>query len=297
MRLLVLIILFAALPARGQVETLDLVPLDAARGDRPVPLRVVYDPAAPPGPVVVLGHAYLTEPRRYDGLAARLAGAGCVVATPGTEMTLLADQRVFAEDLRFALAEVRRLGALTGSPLAGRVTGAAAVAGHSLGGAAALRAATRGDFDALVTLAVLNEATAPVAQLADRVAVPTLMIAALADCVTPRAEHESPVWENLGVADRAGLDLAEGSHCGFAAPDPECLGAEGACAATPEVMTMQRARVGELVAAWLRSRLLGDAGATQRLARLVAADAAVAARSGTAPAASASWGGIRARYR
>jgi dienelactone hydrolase len=297
MRPLLAILLLVADAAGAQITTWQLSAVDADRDDRPVPLLVVYDAGAPAGGVVIVGHAYLTEPDRYASLAAELAAAGFVAAVPGTELTLLADQRVFAADLRFALAELRAQGADPASPLYGRVGTGAAVLGHSLGGAAALRAATRTDFDVLVTFAILNATAAPVDQLADRVVVPTLMIAALADCVTPPPLHELAVWENLGASDRTGLDLVEGSHCGFAAPDPECLGAEGACAAAPGIMEAQAERVAALVVPWLRSRLSGDAAAGLAFADLVAADPLVRVRGGSVPSNAHGWGDLRARFR
>lgn len=264
---------------------------------------VPYDLAWPPTgdgpwPVAVIGHAYLTDPEHYAWLADALVAADCVVAVPRTQMTWAADPDSFAADLAAALADVRRLGADPATPLHGRVGGQAVAIGHSLGGAAAVRAAAAGGFDALVTLAVLDGGSPPTRRKAPQVTVPTLMVAVAGDCVTPVADHELPVWERLGAADRTGILLHAGTHCGFAEPDPDCTGAEAACGTPAADAAVQQARTAQLLLPWLRAVLAGDEAARQGLqVELDAATDLDWRGGGGVPSERADWGGLRSLYR
>ncbi len=271
----------------------------AAAGAEPVPCDLSWPSAGDgPFPVAVIAHAYLTDAEHYAWLADRLVAAGFVAAVPRTRMGWTADPDLFAADLAAVLAEVRALGADPQSPLHGRVDDRAVVVGHSLGGAAAVRAAAAGGFDALVTLAVLDGGDPPTRRIAPRVTVPTLMFAAAADCVTPVADHELPVWERLGVADRHGIVLHAGTHCGFAGPDPDCTNAEAGCGTPPADGAAQWERVAELLLPWLRAVLDGDEAARRQWSVLVAGATDLDWRgAGAVPAERREWSGVRALYR
>ncbi len=265
----------------------------------PVPADLAWPPGGDgPFPVVVIAHAYLTDAERYSWLVDRLVDDGHVVTVVRTQMTWAADPDSFAADLAAALAEVRGLGANPASVLFGRVGPQAAVVGHSLGGAAAVRAAAAGDFDALVTLAVLDGGKPPTRRLAPAVTVPTLMFAVAGDCVTPVDGHELPVWERLGTTDRTGVVLHRGTHCGFAAPDLDCTGAEAGCGTPAAEAAVQQARTAQLLLPWLQAVLAPDAAARQALEAELAAATDLDWRGGAGvPAARGDWGGLRARWR
>ena len=264
---------------------------------------VPYDLAWPatgdgPWPVAVIGHAYLTDAEHYAWLSGALVAAGWVVAVPRTQMTWAADPDSFAADLAAALADVRGLGADPATALHGRLGGQAVAIGHSLGGAAALRAAAAGGFDALVTLAVLDGGSPPTRRKAPQVTVPTLMMAVAGDCVTPVADHELPVWERLGAADRTGILLHAGTHCGFAGPDPDCTGAEAGCGTPAMDASDQQARTAQLLLLWLRAVLAADMGARQALQADLAGATDLDWRGGMGvPAQRGDWGGLRGLYR
>lgn len=260
----------------------------------------VYVPAGGEGPfpVAVIGHAYMTDAVRYAWLGEALAAAGWIVSVPTTRMSWLVDPDAFAADLAGARDDLLAAGADPSSPLFGQVGGRAVVLGHSLGGSAAVRAAAAGGFDALVTMAVLNDGDRPTWRVAEGVTVPVLMLAAAGDCVTPAADHELPVWEGLGSADRLGVMLNAGTHCGFAAPDPECLAAEQACGTAPGDGAAQQARAWSLLEPWLRWATAADEASRAALQADLTTAGDLQWRGGEqVPARGAGWGGLRGLYR
>jgi alpha-beta hydrolase superfamily lysophospholipase len=280
---LLLLLVAGARPAAGQA-----VPAE------------VYVPASGEGPhpVAVLGHAYMTDAVRYAWLAEALVDAGWIVTVPTTRMSWLVDPDAFAADLAGARDDLAAAGQDPGSALFGRVGDRAVVLGHSLGGSAGVRAAAAGGFAALVTMAVLDDGERPTRRMAEDVTVPVLMLAAAGDCVTPAADHELPVWEALASANKLGVMLAEGTHCGFAAPDDECLAAEQACGTAPRDGQAQQARVLSLLMPWLAVVLDGDETARETLQADLTAATDLQWRGGEqVPARAAGWGGLRGLYR
>jgi len=266
------------------------------------PAAVPFDLFVPTGdgicPVAVIGHAYQTDTEHYGWLAGRLAAAGWIVAVPSTQMSWSADPDTLADDMLAVTDQLRAAAGRPTSTLYGRVGDRFVAIGHSLGGAAAVRAAAAGGFDGLVTMAVLEGGRLPTSKIAREVTVPTLMLAAAPDCVTPLPIHEFPVWEKLGSTARIGVVLAEGSHCGFAGPDPECLGAEIACGSAPTDSARQRDQVAGILLPWLAAFLEGDPGTDQALAAALASIPDAQVRGDTpVPTARKTWGGLRALYR
>ena len=105
---------------------------------------VVFTPASGAGlPAVAFGHDWLQPTHRYHGLLRHLASWGIVAAAPDTERSPFASHGRLAHDLRTAL------GVCSGVRLGGSVRAAAVsvdpqrlgVAGHGMGGAAAVLAA------------------------------------------------------------------------------------------------------------------------------------------------------------
>ncbi|EIE97461.1 dienelactone hydrolase family protein [Saccharomonospora glauca] len=91
-------------------------------------------------PAVAFGHGWLQSPGRYHGLLRHLASWGIVTAAPATHRGALPSHRLFAADLRTTLDIVTslRLGP-DGISVDPTKLG---LAGHSIGGGAAVLAAT-----------------------------------------------------------------------------------------------------------------------------------------------------------
>ncbi len=207
--------------AREAVARLaDRGPHEVLRGDLGmigVP-GVVFAPVEGLGlPAVAFGHDWLQPVARYAALLRHLASWGFVVAAPDSQRGALPSQARFAADLRTALDVC--VGVRLGDgriSVDGRRT---ALAGHGIGGGAALLAgAETARLAAVVTLAAAQ--TRPSAlDAARRVTAPTLHIAAGRDTVVPPAGHAEllaaaaggPVWlRTLRKAQHSGF--LDGRH-------------------------------------------------------------------------------------
>jgi dienelactone hydrolase len=186
--------------AREAVARLaDRGPHEVLRGDLGmigVP-GVVFAPVEGLGlPAVAFGHDWLQPVARYAALLRHLASWGFVVAAPDSQRGALPSHARFAADLRTALDVC--VGVRLGDgriSVDGRRT---ALAGHGIGGGAALLAgAETARLAAVVTLAAAQ--TRPSAlDAARRVTAPTLHIAAGRDTVVPPAGHAEPLAAAAG---------------------------------------------------------------------------------------------------
>ena len=186
--------------AREAVARLaDRGPHEVLRGDLGmigVP-GVVFAPVEGLGlPAVAFGHGWLQPVARYAALLRHLASWGFVVAAPDSQRGALPSHARFAADLRTALDVC--VGVRLGDgriSVDGRRT---ALAGHGIGGGAALLAgAETARLAAVVTLAAAQ--TRPSARdAARRVTAPTLHIAAGRDTVVPPAGHAEPLAAAAG---------------------------------------------------------------------------------------------------
>ncbi|PXY32227.1 dienelactone hydrolase family protein [Prauserella muralis] len=181
---------------------------------------VVYTPAEGLNlPAVAFGHGWLQPPGRYRELLRHLASWGIVAAAPATHRGPLPSHRLFAADLRSTLDMVTgvRLGP-DGISVDPRKLG---VAGHSIGGGAAvLAAATEGDphIKAVATIAAAQ--TMPQATTAARsVTVPGLHLAADDDLVAPATGNSEAIanaWAGpvqlRTIPKSSHLGVTEGMH-------------------------------------------------------------------------------------
>jgi len=214
---------------------------DPDRGDRSVPTEIFYPSdtpgddvpiaAPPPGgfPVVAFGHGFLIPWDDYEYVWEGLVPEGYVVALPRTEQGLLPSHAEFGRDLAFVVRRLRIEGDDPGSLLFGALSDAGAVAGHSMGGGAALLGAAG---DATVT-AVANLAAAetnPSAiAAASGITAPALLFSGGVDCVTPPPDHQIPMYDALASDCRTRITIDGASHCQFAEYNFVCSLGEGAC--------------------------------------------------------------------
>lgn len=190
-------------------------PLAVLRGDlgmSGIP-GVIYAPAEGLGlPAVAFGHDWLQPASRYADLLRHLASWGFVTAAPSSHRGPLPSHAGFAADLRTTLDVCAgvRLGDGRISVDARRT----ALAGHGIGGGAALLAAAGHDrVAAVVTLAVAQTHPSTL-DAARRITVPTLHIAAGKDMVAPAAGHAEEIALAAGgpVILRT---LPKATHTGF----------------------------------------------------------------------------------
>jgi dienelactone hydrolase len=158
---------------------------------------IVFAPAEGLGlPAVAFGHDWLQPAARYADLLRHLASWGFVTAAPNSHRGPLPSHARFAADLRTALDVCA--GVRLGDGRISVDSRRTALAGHGVGGGAALVAAsTHPRVSAVVTIAVAQ--TYPSALDAARaVTVAQLHLAAGRDTVAPAAGHAEPIAAAAG---------------------------------------------------------------------------------------------------
>ncbi len=209
---------------------------DPARGNRSVGVLIRYPATragsnAPPVtgcafPAVVFGHGFTISHTAYRFLSDGLVPGGYVLAFPSTEGGLSPSHARFAADLAFVARALH-----TDSLLAAALGAGRALGGHSMGGGAAVLAASGNrDVQALFALAPAETNPSAVAAAAG-VGVPTQFVLGSRDCVTPRDRHAQPIFDRLGTP--TGLkfihEIAGGSHCQFSNGAWTCSFGENSC--------------------------------------------------------------------
>ena len=205
-------------------------------------------------PVYAFGHGYLAPVEVYESTLEHLASWGITVVAPRSGGELFPSHERFAADLVAALDEVTSLAAddtWDGLPVD---AGARAVGGHSMGGGAAVLAASLDP--SIRTVATLNAAdTRPSAiTAAADVTAPMLLVAGSEDRITPVDGHQRPIFE--AAAGPAQLRTIEGGgHCGVL--DRADLMSIVCGGSSLEAGTQRDLAHGAL-AAWLRGQLMSD---------------------------------------
>ena len=202
---------------------------------------VLFTPASGAGlPAVAFGHDWLQPARRYHGLLRHLASWGIVAVAPDTERGPFASHRHLAHDLRTALGVCSRvrLGGTTRAAAVSVDPARMGLAGHGMGGAAAVLAAAVPPADtqvraadetyweagsdlapAAVATVALSESTPPAQDAARAVHLPGLHLAFGKDLSAPPAAGAEPVhaaWAGPSTLRTIGkathLGLVEGRH-------------------------------------------------------------------------------------
>lgn len=174
---------------------------------------VVFAPEEGLGlPAVAFGHDWLQPVERYTDLLRHLASWGIVAAAPSSHRGVLPSHAGFSADLRTTIDVCA--GVRLGDGRISVDSRRTAVAGHGIGGGAAIIAARdHPRVAAVVTIAVAQ--TRPSALDAARaITVPALHIAAGKDNVAPVVGHAEPIAAAAGgpVWLRT---LPKASHTGF----------------------------------------------------------------------------------
>lgn len=218
---------------------------------------VVFAPAEGLGlPAVAFGHDWLQPTERYADLLRHLASWGIVSAAPDSHRGPLPSHAEFAADLRTTLEICA--GVRLGDGKISVDSRRTALAGHGIGGGAALVAAAGHPRVAtVVTIAVAQ--TRPSALDASRaITVPALHIAAGKDTVAPAAGHAEPIAAAAGgpVWLRT---LTKASHTGFL---DGSHWSDFVLSGSPDAKTRRITRA--LVTAFLLNQLCGE-GRTELL--------------------------------
>lgn len=174
---------------------------------------VVWAPAEGLGlPAVAFGHDWLQPVDRYADLLRHLASWGIVAAAPGAHRGALPSHARFAADLRTALDVCA--GVRLGDGRISVDSRRTALAGHGIGGGAALVAAAGHPRLAAVVTIALAQTRPSAVDAARAITVPVLHLAAGKDTVAPAAGHAEPVAAAGGGPVRL-RTLTKAKHTGF----------------------------------------------------------------------------------
>ncbi len=214
------VILGAAVPLMSYtVAQLNRTYIDPGRDNRQISTQIYYpvdENQLRPGereafPLLVFGHGWLLPVSSYATLRDNLVSQGWILAFPTTEGSLFPDHLDFALDLNFVAQSVLAENSQAGSELFGLVLQFAALAGHSMGGGAAVLAAADTQAHALVTLAAAETDPSAIAA-APQVTIPSLTLAGGSDSITPPAQHQTPIYDNLGSAYKSYISFNGVGH-------------------------------------------------------------------------------------
>lgn len=235
--------------------------------NRDVPCTVYY-PAVAAGaeqlvasgafPTLKFGHGFVMSVSAYAYVGQHYAGIGYIVALPSTEGGISPNHGRFGEDLAFVSNAFQGLGTDAASIFNGHVAPASALMGHSMGGGAAILGASgNSEIQAVVVLAPAETTPSAIAAAA-QISVPTLIIAASEDCVTPIAQHSQPMYDATGASCKAFVNILGGGHCYFGDSSPTCSLGELTCGPNLTISRQeQHQAVLDVADLWLERFLIG----------------------------------------
>lgn len=209
------VLTFGAIAAPASAATAAAAPVPTTTAQvtvsiegRSFPARLVQPANGTAGqyPVIAFGHGFVQSSARYASTLQSLAARGYVVIAPDSELGLLPNHSRFADDLWRAIEWVRQTQPHASATLDG-------VAGHSMGGGAAIIAASRHpEIDTVATLAAAE--TRPSATAASAlIVVPALYVVGTKDGVVSPATTRAMYDAKPSPATFA--QITGGYHCGF----------------------------------------------------------------------------------
>ncbi|CAL2086649.1 T9SS type A sorting domain-containing protein [Tenacibaculum sp. 190524A05c] len=172
-------------------------------------------------PVIVFGHGFVMNYSAYENFFDTLVSKGYIVAFVTTEGSVFANHRAYAEDLAFMVNQVKTEAMDSNSPIYNLVGDTNALLGHSMGGGAAIVAASMVEVNTLVTFAPAKlrfNTTTPATQVTEE----AIVFSGSADGVTKPSENHIPLYESLGSNCKYFISITGGAHCYYAMPNGYC---------------------------------------------------------------------------
>ncbi|MFT5818922.1 MAG: dienelactone hydrolase [Crocinitomix sp.] len=208
-------------------------------------------------PVIAVGHGFVMTYESYTYIWEHFVPLGYIVILPNTEITVDVSHGDFGKDLGFVIQAMQIEDTIETSLFYEHVSVHSAVVGHSMGGGAAVLAAA--EFPEITTLVTLAAAeTDPSAiTAATEIEQPSLTFAGELDCVTPPAEHQELIYNNLSDCKGYAL-IFGGSHCQFANSNVLCEFGEFSCPDAESLESEQHFAVLALMTPWLNAYLKTD---------------------------------------
>lgn len=194
----------------------------------------VYYPAATAGedvmvatgtwPLIVFGHGFAMNWDAYSNIWEQLVPLGYIMAFPRTESTLFPapSHNDFGLDIAIVADKLTENGQNSSSLFYQKLTDYICVMGHSMGGGAAVLAASQSTlFDAYVGLAPAETSPSAISAAA-ALQIPSIILSGSNDGVTPPSQNHLPIFEAIPHACKSFANLIGGGHCYFANSNFNC---------------------------------------------------------------------------
>lgn len=256
-------------PQEYQIGNSSINFIDPQRNNRNIPTEIFYpaditgtdvDPANGIFPLIVYGHGFAMNYDSYEFLWEALVPQGYILAFPKTESSIIPfpDHEDFGLDMAFLVDKIKELGLNESSPFFGKISANTSVMGHSMGGGAAfLAAANNPGISTIVTFAPAETDPSAIAAAMD-VSASAIIFSGENDCVTPPAEHQIPMYNNLPDGQKILITINGGGHCYFADYNFFCSLGENSCSPSPVISREeQQQAVLSLLLPFLDFRLTG----------------------------------------
>lgn len=215
-------------------------------------------------PLLVFGHGFMMSWDSYQWLWDSLVPRGYIMAFPRTEGGMTPSHSAFGLDLKFLNDFILSEGSNASSFFYQHILGTSAIMGHSMGGGSSVLA-TSGNTNLTTLVNFAAAETNPSAiSAASSVNVPTLMFYGTNDGVTPPANHQIPIYNNLASSCKTLVGVVGGGHCYFADYNFNCSFGEGTTSPQPTITReQQHAIVWQVVFPYLEFMLKSDPVAEQ----------------------------------
>ena len=258
---------------------------DGSRNNRVIETDIYY-PASQSGtnvpvaggsnirfPVISIGHGFVMAVDAYANLWNMLVPEGYIVALPKTESSFSPSHANFGRDLAFVIDTITQLNDKSNSIFFNKVDNMNCVMGHSMGGGAAhLAAAGNTKIKAIATLAAAETNPSAIGA-AGPLQIPALVFAGSNDCVTPPANHQTPIYNALKSNCKTYLTIKGGSHCQMAESNFNCNFGEATCTPAPSISRIQQhAVIKSYLIPWLQYQLKQDCNAARAFDNLMKND-------------------------
>lgn len=203
--------------------------------DREIETRIYY-PAQASGnnqtaiqgdfPLIVIGHGFGMNSQHYENYWLELVPRGYIVALPRTESAVIPfpSHPDFGLDLAFVENAMFVQNYNSSSPFYQTMRQASAIMGHSMGGGCTFLAAENNPSPRLKTIVGLAAAETNTSAInaAQNVTVDALVFGGSGDGVTPPAENQIPMYNNLASQCKFYVEIIGGGHCNFASSSNTC---------------------------------------------------------------------------
>ncbi|MFJ3666859.1 alpha/beta hydrolase family protein [Streptomyces sp. NPDC090106] len=171
--------------------------------------------AAGAHPGLAFGHGFFQAITQYESLLKHYASWGVITVVPKSQGGLFPSHTNFADDLNAALTWLTAQNTTSGSRFASRVdTAKYALSGHSMGGGAALVAASRNPAVKSVSTLAAAETNPSAVEAGRTLGVPVQYVGGSADSIAGVADNQQKMYDAKPAPTQLRV-ITGGFHCGF----------------------------------------------------------------------------------